>query len=64
MEPSTPKPCPTCQVAPVIKDDGVSTAGRIYVACSNELDCPVWPIGLPAETEAQAIDHWNHNHFI
>jgi hypothetical protein len=63
MDPE-PQACPACSVAPVIKDDSVTPLGPFYVACSNELDCPVWPIGISAQTKPDAIANWNAKRYV
>jgi len=51
-------PCPHCRVEPVIKREP-DTDVCWYVACSNELDCPVWPMTYLHATPAEAASAWN-----
>lgn len=60
----SPHVCPDCGTVPDIKDDGKSPEGKYYVGCSNQLDCPVWPIGQPATSVPAAIKLWNHKQYI
>ena len=53
-----PKPCPHCGVIPIISSEPTIPI-TWYVACSNELDCPVWPMTFLLSTPADAIAAWN-----
>lgn len=54
----TPKPCPHCGVAPVLKREP-GNGEAWFVGCSNELDCPVWPLTYLHATAAEAIAAWD-----
>jgi len=59
--PSVPKPCPHCGVDPVIKSSNVDLGHEDvwFVGCSNELDCPVWPLTFLHPSATEAVDAWN-----
>ena len=63
METEAPKPCPHCDRDAVLMRDGKSDA-PFYVGCSNTMNCPVWPVGRPMPTEAEAIAAWNRDETI
>lgn len=58
MEKEQPKPCPVCKADPKVCQDTMIPA-RYFVGCSNELDCPKWPVTTSRATEAEAITAWN-----
>lgn len=60
----SPHLCPHCNTSPAIKDDSKKPEGKFYVGCSNEMDCPVWPIGTSAPSIPSAIRNWNRKSFI
>lgn len=60
----SPHLCPHCKTEPSVKDDSKATEGKYYIGCSNQIDCPVWPIGKPAASIPAAIRLWNSEQYI
>lgn len=58
MDETTPKPCPHCSSAPSIQRDPYDKT-RVCMGCSNEINCPVWPVTEWHTTEAAAVAAWN-----
>jgi hypothetical protein len=51
--------CPHCKAIPkLIAEPRHELTPRFYVGCSNELDCPVWPLTHPRENAADAVLAW------
>jgi hypothetical protein len=50
-------PCPSCghpgRIVPAIK------RGLFVAECSEQIDCPKWPMTDPKTSEAEAAEAWN-----
>ena len=58
------KPCPHCGAAALIQRDPRPPRSLWFVACSNELDCPVWPVSHWYASVEAAVAAWNSNDVI
>ncbi|MEO5915596.1 MAG: hypothetical protein ABIS50_15285 [Luteolibacter sp.] len=57
METPTLTPCPSCGADARLCPDR-SKPGQFFVGCSNEINCPVWPVTRSKTTEQEARAAW------
>lgn len=56
---AAPIPCPHCQAKPRIRRGYHWRKGTWTAECSNDINCPVWPITSNHPTPEAARAAWN-----